>query len=85
MFKMISQLLLAPLFIAAAVLRVVVFLPFALLFLVPVLIMRPRFILRAPRMFRYMLLAKRGGWSNYGPGHRWQQSHLEIATEPVKL
>ena len=85
MFRMIGLLLLAPFIIAAIVLRIAVFVPIALLFLVPVLIMRPRLILRAPRMFRYMLMAKRGGWRDRGPGHRWQQSDLERAAEPIKL
>ncbi|MDA0232769.1 MAG: hypothetical protein O3C69_04705 [Chloroflexi bacterium] len=52
MFKMIGQVLLAPLFVVAFALRLALFLPFAALFLLPVLIMRPRLILRAPRMFK---------------------------------
>lgn len=85
MLRTVGLLLLTPLFVVAFALRLAVFMPFAVLFLVPVLIMRPRLVLRAPRMFRYMLMAKRGGWRDRGPGHRWQQSDLERAAEPIKL
>ncbi len=83
MFRFIGFLLLSPLFAAALLLRLALFVPFALLFLLPMVIMRPRLILRAPRMFRYMLMAKRSGWAGCGPG-RWDR-RLETVTEPVRL
>lgn len=84
MFKMIGLLLLAPLFIVAFVLRLAVFVPLAVLFLFPVILMRPRLILRAPRMFRHLLLAKRRGGAACGPGGRLRQSNLEMVGEPLK-
>ncbi|MDA1296864.1 MAG: hypothetical protein O3B04_02535 [Chloroflexi bacterium] len=84
MFKMIGQVLLAPLFVVAFALRLALFLPFAALFLLPVLIMRPRLILRAPRMFKYMLMAKRDVGTGCGPGGR-QRIDLEMVEEPLRI
>ena len=85
MLRTVGLLLLTPLFVVAFALRLAVFMPFAVLFLVPVLIMRPRLVLRAPRMFRYMLMAKRGERAGCGPNRRWPGSHLDRAVEPIKL
>lgn len=87
MLKAIAFLLVAPIFAVLILVRLALFLPFALLFLLPVLIMHPRLILRAPRMFRYMLMAKRSGYG-CGPRGRWgrlDENHLETVTEPVRL
>lgn len=88
MLRLIGFLLFAPILAAFMLLRLALFLPFALLFLLPVLIMRPRLILQAPRMFRYMLMAKRSGWRGCGPRGRWgrwEDRRLETVTEPVRL
>jgi hypothetical protein len=85
MIKMIGLLLVTPSLAVAFILRLTVFVPFAMLFLVPVLTMRPRLLLRAPRMLRYMLMAKRGGMSGCGPSREWHERNLERSGEPVKL
>ena len=84
MIRFIGLPLLAPLFVVGVLVRLAFFIPFAVLFLLPVVIMRPRLLLRAPRMFRYMLMAKRGGWAGCGNG-RWNGAHLERVSEPVRL
>ncbi len=83
MFKFFGYLLLSPLFALGVALRLAFFLPFAVLFLLPAVIMRPRLLLQAPRMFRYMLFARRSGWVGCGYG-RWG-NRLERVAEPIRL
>lgn len=83
MLKLIGFLILSPLFVVGFALRLAFFLPFAILFLLPMVIMRPRLLLRAPRMFRYMLFARRSGWAGCGYGGGGRQ--LVTVTEPVRL
>lgn len=85
MLKLVGLVLLTPLFLVAFALRLALFIPFAAVFLLPMLIMRPRLILRAPRMFRYMLMARRGAWAGCGPGGKWRDGRLERVSEPVRL
>lgn len=87
MLKLIGYLILSPLFLLGIALRLAFFLPFAALFLLPVVLMRPRLLLRAPRMFRYMLFAKRSGWAGCteGRGFGGGRRQLVTVTEPVRL
>lgn len=84
MLKMIGFLILSPLFVLGFTLRLAFFLPFALLFLLPMAIMRPRLLLRAPRMFRYMLFSRRSGWEGCGYGGGVGRQLIRV-TEPVLL
>ncbi len=84
MFRFVGFLILLPLFAVGVALRLAFFLPFAVLFLLPMVLMRPRLLLRAPSMFRYMLMAKRSGWSECGRG-RWGGGRLERVSEPVRF
>ena len=83
MFRALGIFLLSPLFVAAILLRLAFFLSFALLFLLPMAITRPRLLLRAPRMLQYLLMPKRSGWGGCDYG-RWAAQRLERLTEPVR-
>ncbi len=90
MLRMISLVLLSPLFVAGMLLRLAFFLPFALMFLLPMVVMRPRMLTRAPMLFRHVLLGKRGHWHGKGYG-RWHgnwrshESRLERVSDPVQI
>ncbi len=83
MFKLFGLLLLSPLFVVGFAVRLAFFLPFAVLFLLPMVIMRPKMLVHAPRMFKYMLLAKRSGWAGYG--HRGGGRQVVTVIEPILL
>ena len=85
MLRYFGLLLLSPLFAVGIALRLAFFLPFAVLFLLPMAIMRPRLLLKTPMLFRHLIVGPRGMHrGHWGRGHhRNGWVYAERSSEPA--